>query len=368
MAYAEKRAGVLTGQWFGRVRLKTGEFKRAFDSKKEADAYEAYVRVYAHEPPMMREDGTPLPAQGRSFREIAERCKAAGGPRGVWGARKDASLMQRLDYAVARLGDYSIDDITRGLVREKVIEPLRRTPRAAGSKYRPKGPQTLKQGTINRYVSAVSAVLTWAQREDLLRARPELEFRAERDREERVVISFALEDAIVAQLQADGYGAHAVCVRFLAESGMRAGELFGLTPDQIKNDHVVLRKEQTKTHRTRTVYVRADLCREVRVLVASRALPDPTHLLKVFQAAAKSVGSERRVVIHGLRHTRATRLMEARVPREIRMYILGHRRGDVHDDYVHVSLDEQRRAAEAVDQIRGHGRAEVVVLAKHTVA
>jgi integrase len=358
MAYAEKREGKLTGLWVGEInRLKTGgvRHKRAFPTKREADAYEAYVRMFGQEPPTVR-DGLEQASESRSFATIANQCKAAGGPSGAWLRGRDKNVVQRLDYAIERIGGYDIASVTRQLVREKIVEPLRRTPRPGNDRTK-----LLKQGTINRYVTAVSAVLKYAENENLIPAKPTLEFRKELDKTERNAISFELEDGIVQRLAQD-YPTHAVVVRFLAETGMRLGEVLKLAPEQIKHDHVLLKKEQTKTHQSREVYVRPALAREMRALVASTPLPDPTHLLRTFQAAAKSAGSESHVVVHGLRHTRATRLMQARVPREIRMYMLGHSNQDVHSGYLHVSLEDQRQASEAVEKMRGVSGGQVVHL------
>lgn len=347
MAYAEKRSGTLTGKWIGEVLTKkSGRFKKAFDTKKGAEAYEAFVRMMGCEPPTLADDGSFVTDPARAFRSVAEACKAAGGPRGKWKRGKDHSILQRLDYAVARIGGVDIGDVTRALIREKIVKALRKSPADTTGK-------PLAQGTINRYTSAVSAVLTWAVQEDVIKAKPTLEFSEEDDREERSVIDFGLERRILGHLLGAGRPIHATCVRWLAMSGMRLGELYKLTPEQIANDHVALEKEQTKTNVPRTVYVRPELCREMRAIIAAGALPGRTRLLKVFQDAAKAAGSDSHVVLHGLRHTRATRLMEAGVPREVRMYILGHRDKDVHAGYVHVSLEAQREADAAVERKRG---------------
>src|SRR5436190_21341938 len=121
MAYAENRGDALTGQWIGQVRMKDGrKIARPHETRKAAEAWKAYVRMFGQEPP---QEGAAR--AGRSFREVAEACKAAGGPRGTWGAGKDRSVLQRLDYAVGRIGGYDIEDVTRALVREKITDVRR---------------------------------------------------------------------------------------------------------------------------------------------------------------------------------------------------------------------------------------------------
>lgn len=359
MAYAEKRSGVLTGQWLGEVRTKIERFKRSFQTKKEAEAYEAYVGVMGVEPPTVLE-GKQIATTGRSFREIAARCKAAGGPRGVWGNGRDHSTLQRLEHVVGIIGAYDIEDVTRGLIREKVVADLKKRPKPGNDKTK-----LLKQGTINRYVSAASAVLTWAVNEDVMRHKPQLEFKKERDKTPRAVVDFKVEDGAVAWLEGEGLHVHAVCVRWLVVTGMRTGELWKLAPEQIANDHVLLKSEQTKGDRPRLVYVPADLCREMRAIVASKLLPDRTQLLRKFQKAAIAAGSESHVVLHGLRHTRNTRMRKAGVSQSVRKEILGHTSDQVNDGYDHIDLDDQRAAAAAVEQLRGERGANVVNLSEH---
>jgi integrase len=358
MAYAEKRNSALTGMWLGEVTLRKSNqrFKRSFDTKKEAEAYEAFVRMMHAEPPTILE-GRAVAAKGRSFRELAKECRAQGGPNGAWLRSRDPSGMRRLEWCIEQLGDYDIGDVTRSLIREKIVENLQRRPGRKGR---------LSQATINRYLAAASAVLHWAVNEERISTKPTLPFVNNYERTERGAVSFADEERIVQHLEQQGYRAHALCVRWLVWTGMRRGELFKLKPEQIKTDHIVLQAFQTKANRTRTVYVRPSQAREMRALVASGSLPDPAHLSSVFKAAAKAVGTESCVVLHSLRHTFATRLMNAGVRREIAQYMLGHTTRDVHDGYVHVALDAQREAIEKLVQMRGDLGGQVVDFNSHT--
>lgn len=352
MAYAEKRDGKLTGKWLGEHHSKAhGRFKRAFDTKKAADAYEAYVALMGTEPPVIR-DGKQMAPKGRSFREIAEQCKAAGGPRGAWLAGKDRSGMQRLEFVIDVLGTYDIDDITRSLVRDKLLA-------------RVKG---CKQGTLNRYTSAVSSVLTWACNEDIIRSKPTLEFKQEKDKTKRNVVPFDVEDRICAWLAAKGLRVHAAVVRWLAATGMRLGELYKLRPEQIETDHLVLDPDQTKGDRPRLVYVPPELCREMRAIIAAKSLPEQTQLRRKFKEAFTAAGSEKHLVLHGLRHSRNTRMRKAGVSQALRKKILGHLSDEVNDGYDHVDLDDQRKAAAMVEQLRGETVGNIVNLADHARA
>jgi hypothetical protein len=72
-----------TGRWWGEVDLRARggpRRKRAFLTKRDAERYERYVRDHdGEEPPEFLADGNKVAREGRSFREIAERCKERGG-------------------------------------------------------------------------------------------------------------------------------------------------------------------------------------------------------------------------------------------------------------------------------------------------
>jgi hypothetical protein len=92
--------------------------------------------------------GTARP--GYSFREIAEKARAAGGPKGKWLAGRDKPGMRRLDWIIDRLGDYDIDDITLAVISEKVIEDLEKRPTRRGNPQRPRRHQSVPSGSQRR--------------------------------------------------------------------------------------------------------------------------------------------------------------------------------------------------------------------------
>jgi integrase len=129
---------------------------------------------------------------------------------------------------------------------------------------------------------------------------------------------------------------------------LRPIELQRLTPEQIKDDHWVLRPSQTKKERPRTCYIEPDLARKMRALIASGTLPKSQRLAETFAKAAKSAGTDLRVNLHSLRHTLNTRMAQAGVLKEIREFLLGHNRRDGNDIYTHLRARKHfsdRRAA-----------------------
>jgi integrase len=57
-------------------------------------------------------------------------------------------------------------------------------------------------------------------------------------------------------------------------------------------------------------------------------------------ASAKSAGTDLRVNLHSLRHTLNTRMAQAGVLKEIREFVLGHKRRDGNDIYTHLCARE----------------------------
>ncbi len=86
---------------------------------------------------------------------------------------------------------------------------------------------------------------------------------------------------------------------------------------------------------------------------------EPRNVLRVFQRHLRAAGIPRRR-FHDLRHTFATLLLEQGVHHRVVMEILGHSSiSTTLDIYSHVSLDLQREALSALDQVIGSPVADV---------
>lgn len=341
MATAERKDGKLTGAWIARVRRNgTKLFKRWFPTLVEAEEYERYVRLNGKEPQAYLDTGV-MGAKGRTFKDVARACEAAGGPnKAAWKRGRDRTLPGRIEYLITQIGDYNIEDVTRTVWRERIVAPLEKHGR--------------KKGTVNRYTAVLSAILHWARKEEITDRNPAFDFFTEHDKVERTPLpSFEVEDRICDWLTANGRPIDAAVVRFLVWTGLRKGELYKLRPEQIKDDHLTLEKAQTKTNRPRSVYVLPHLAREMRAIVAARALPSSTQLAIWFERAAKVADHSNHFVIHSLRHTIRTRMRKAGVNEHVIRKMLGHSDRDASEGYDHIDLDDQRKAVEMVVQSRG---------------
>jgi site-specific recombinase XerD len=168
-----------------------------------------------------------------------------------------------------------------------------------------------------------------------------------------VTISEDQEGAVRRWMLQQGHRAEEVCIRFLTATGFRRGELKQLKADQIGTDSVRLGADQTKTDEARLVYIEPDLATEMRALLASGQLPDVDRLRYIFKLACKACGYSTELVLHSLRHTTATRLLERGVDIRVVQRFLGHKSIVTTQRYAHVADDLLREAAKKLSHGRG---------------
>jgi integrase len=360
MAYAEKRDGKVTG-WIGEVDLrhKTGtRFRRRFDTKKQAEGYEVFVKMMGEEPPMMGG-----PQSGRTFAEVAQLCKDAGGAKGAWKRGRDHSALQRLDHCVAVLGAYDIAAVDTTAL-DKLVSDLRKRPARHG--------QPMTNSTINRYLDAASSVLTFALERRMITHKPKVPKQKEVSKK-RALLHEELEAEVLWYLEDAGQHMSALAVRVLLETGMREGELLGsrsdkpLRVDQIRVDEsgngwIMLDEDQTKNSESRLVYIRQELAQQLIAAIRQNALPNGWLLLNHFKTAVKAAGGPENCLIHSLRHTRNTRLMNEGVDIKLRMQMLGQKDAATNLRYSHVSTADQLAAAKKLEKPAGetHQTAQIV--------
>jgi integrase len=285
--------------------------------------------------------------------------KASGGPRGKWKAERDHSIIQRVDECARIIGHYGITQVTRAVL-EKITADLERRPArcALGEKK-----HKLTAGTINRYLNAASAVLTYAELHKLISYRPKAPLLPENGRERAILPTIGEEDVILRHLREAGHGAEALCVEVLLDTGLREGELLErVQPSQItvetdedgnENAWVNLHNDETKGLAARRILIDTELARKIKLLIASGGLPKASQLLRRFKAAAKRAGYPENLVIHSLRHTLNTRMRKKGVDIKIRMKKLGHKSVKTSMRYDHVNDADQLEAAKKLQRSAG---------------
>jgi integrase len=352
VASPEKRDGKLTGFWYGEVdrRNKPGglRFRQRFSTKKEAEGYEVYIKATGEAPPWLAGEG----GSGHTFATVAADCKANYAP---WSSQKDRSVIQRLEFVCgSKLGRMPIEAITRthleALVADLRVRPVKKGKRLSGS-------------TINRYLTAVSTVLTYATRDSAKYGKVSsqaIPWQTEGNMREET-LSYDQEKAIGRVLEGEGH-TYAFLVHVLLWSGMRLGELMGLKPEQIETDTIRLKAKDVKTKASRLIFIGEDTARELRAIVASGSIPDPSQLRKKFKAAVRACGYSEELCLHSLRHTRATRLLESGVDPQVTMQMMGWKNFTTMQRYRHVNDELQRAAAKKVSHLRGELPSDGVVL------
>lgn len=348
MAYAEKRDGKITGHWYGEVKLKaTGErFRRRFDRKVDAEGYELYINKTGQEPPGLSG------ISGRTFSAVAKEAKDAGGPTGAWKRGRDTSVIQRLEFVCGtKLGRLPIEMVTYSAILDFVTDMEKRPGRMA---------EKMSTGTINRYLTAVSAVMTFAEAKGYIDKTPKVPWRNEQKQGRFHWLQEGQEDAIAAAMRVKGWEAEAFSTLVLVRTGLRWSEYAGLEPGQI--DGKWIRLWDTKTDTPRSVPITHELARELRAFVASKALPEYKPYRTRLAHAVKSCGFDPELTPHTLRHTACTRLIMSGMPLPKVQRFMGHKSVETTMRYFHMLDDDLEDAAEILAPRRGNAAetAEVV--------
>jgi integrase len=344
MSYAERRSGKLTGWWYGEVETREGStdirFRKRFQTKDEADGYEAYIKATGKEPP-----GTnvkPRGTYGAFADKFLERNPKFGG--------KDASALQRFEWCRAQLGDLDITAVTTPVLEDRIVDRLRRLPgRKPGER--------MSLRTINRYLDQPANVLRMCHQRGDIAAMPHIPRVEDEGNDRTLTLSWDLEDAVCRWIEANRDPRIAFVVRLFSETGMRRGELWKATPEQVtvegENGWVTLHEDQTKTGAPRAVPLPVDMARKLKAMIASDSLPNQWQTYSVFKEAVAACGGKPELTLHSLRHTRATRLIEAGVDSLIAMQLLGHKTIQTTKRYTHLAAPSLAEAAKKVQQARG---------------
>lgn len=338
MAYAEKRDGKLTGRWISEVKG-SGFKKRAHDTRAKAIGREEYIKATGEDLPGDDE------ASGRTFKTVADELRAAGGPDGTWAIGKDRSVIDRLTFLCGlRFGATPIEKVTYARCEELVLKDLAPRPgQAKGSK--------MSNATINRYLTAVSSVLTYAQQKEYIPYAPDLPWRKETKRKQ-ATYSDTMMHAVIGVLKSQGHPVDAFCVELLNIGGMRVSELVGnrrkppVRAEQIEDGFVSLDEpDEVKNGEVREVYIGEENASRLRVLIRENKLPTYQQLYIHLKKAVEKCGYDVKRVLHAIRHTRGTRTVAEEGDIQMAKELLGHRSIKTTEGYRHISKELRRERA-----------------------
>jgi len=214
-----------------------------------------------------------------------------------------------------------------------------------------------KPATVNRMLALMKRIFNLAIREEMVDRNPcfKVSMLPENNKRDRV-ISMAQYQAIISHLPK--HAAEIVTTAY--NTGMRAGEILGLTWDRVnmKEGYIDLSAEDTKTSEPRRIFFNDDLkemfaglgkIRRIRHqhVFTYRGKPITT-IRSSFQVACAKAGIKD-FRFHDLRHTFNTNMRRAGVDRSVIMKITGHKTTAMFERYNPVDSKEARTAMSRFD-------------------
>jgi integrase len=219
--------------------------------------------------------------------------------------------------AATILGNPKINEITTEMI-DRVTEVL-------VPNYRP--------ATVNRKMAALHTLLKYAYDREWIEKLPKFSWQQE-DNQRIRWLSPEEEAQLLSLLPPD---LSAFC-EILIHTGMRRGELLSLQPDQIDGDYARLWKTKTKTPRSVPLSPRAKELMEQWVPFNMKL----SYINVEWNKARKAMGmdEDKNFVLHMLRHTTATRWLDATSNIALVQKVLGHSRLETTMRYAHTSDDQ----------------------------
>jgi len=207
----------------------------------------------------------------------------------------------------------------------------------------------IKDATVNRDLSVLRHLLYWAVDEQLLAANPLARLKMPRERRiRRQILSVAEEVSLLGVAKSHLY----LMIVIALDTGMRRGEITSQLWEDIDFSQRTLSVTHSKTPGGELREI--PLTERLFALLAEQRRPNglviefqgqPVHIIKTTWRTALKNAKIRRIRFHDLRHTFATRLMEAGVLQEVRMALMGHSPGaKIHAVYTHIELPTKREA------------------------
>jgi integrase len=222
-----------------------------------------------------------------------------------------------------------------------------------------------KPSSVNRELECLSKVFSLAVDNNVMQQNPSRKvrkLRAEPGREryltpdEEARLGWALNDSPPHLRQ---------FVILSLETGLRRGELLGLTLNEVDFLNNEIRIVQSKTLKPKTIPLSStarDLLIEMAGPAAERFF-DVADVKRSFASACKRAGIEN-FKIHDLRHTAATRWRAAGADEFTVMRLLGHTRVQTSAIYAHSTKDEMRAVVEAAGCCKTPQQAEIILIKK----
>ena len=261
-----------------------------------------------------------------------------------WRHRKDGEqTISRLQRIADFMGDIPLIDLDQQRLAA-VRDWLERTGASAVS--------LRSAATVNRYMAAVKTLLNMACKEwGVLDRVPYVKMQPERPAARRA-ISEGEQGAIIAALWSQDQYDVAALVQVLVDTGLRLGEALRLTQAHLRDGCITLSAGETKDGDARAI----PMTERVKVVLASRPTVGPMFPMgkwkaaRAFKAAVLRSGVDPKgVVLHSLRHTCCTRLVERGAGLSGAGAILGHSAVTMTSRYSHLSTEHLKRTIKLLE-------------------
>jgi integrase len=343
VATFEKRAGT-SGKTTWRVRVRrhggpwlTKSFARKSDAQEWARSVEHKIDAGEHVP--------NAEARKRTLADAIDRYLEITLPRSKH--RKNASEQTRLlEWWKEQLGSRALVALTPAVIAEARDEL---------AKARTRESKKLTGSTVNRYLTALSAVLRVTVREyGWLNRNPVSHVtRMEDSKGRERFLSDAERLALLKSCDASEFDALGSIVRLALATGARKGELMGLQWPGVDLERRTVRFMDTKNGEARTVPLAASAVATLKAwkkgrLTVGAVFPYPMSMLDISWRAARDAAKLADVRFHDLRHSAASYLAMSGASLMDIAAILGHKTLAMVKRYSHLS--EQHTTA-AVDRM-----------------
>lgn len=332
--YPDKKNGKLTGRFRVEVQYQGRRMRGRFNTLAEAKQKEQeFLKTLQEAPQQGLEPLEGLPA-------IKPRHDTRGAPR---------TLLEALEKvpstfwskSMVETGPAHVRAVVEAMGGDKLLKDLKtedfdQVPENLLCTGR-KGKRT--PATVNRHLSSTRQLLKWCLKRGYIDQLPSLEVLDED--EGRIRWLTYEEEARLLELL-HSYGAHDVayfCV-FAVETGMRRSEILNLEPQDVQGDWAHLWKTKTSNPRSVPLSPRAKDALEAVGISLFQKLS--IHRLRYYWDKAKAdmgLDSDPWFVVHALRHTRATRMVQQGTNLLVIQKLLGHKTIVTTKRYAHVSDD-----------------------------
>jgi integrase len=344
--YPDKKGDKLTGRFRVEVQLDgrriRGRFDTLAEAKKKEDEWKRQLASGDTSGATEREDLRGAP---KTLLQLLDKAAPL-----IWNASAHGIDAEgKVRRIATRLSDPKLSDLNTGHIDELILW-LRSEGRSPG--------------TVNRYLSALHVVLGWGHAKGRGYVPVMPEFTWQDEDEGRIRWLTATEERkLVQTLNGMGQEAIAAFVVVAIDTGCRRGELLNTPRLDLDGDWLRLWGDRTKTKRSRSVPLTARA-----KLLLDRHLPwrfSDRALRYWFDKAKEAMGlaEDEDFVVHALRHTCATRLVEKGVNLRVVQQYMGHRSINTTLRYAHVSDELLAKAA-----FRLQGQADFIQLTQEVGA